>query len=220
MVDHTLRYVPPWSEMSQAARRGEVGRIFYIEGSYVHDMWAHYSQDGEHHTPWRTDPIDPQNILLGGGCHPIDLILNTVASEVVEVHAFSNKLSIPEFPADDCYIVTFRFADDTLAKVLITSGCSGHGMGEGFLAVYGTEATLWQGQKIRRGSEPEPVEEAEEDTVVGGHGWGGSVRDFVALLSGEIENPVPLQAGARVVAVCEAALKSIETRQPQRPEWF
>ncbi len=64
------------------------------------------------------------------------------------------------------------------------------------------------------------MEEAEEDTVVGGHGWGGSVRDFVALLSGEIENPVPLQAGARVVAVCEAALKSIETRQPQRPEWF
>lgn len=220
MVDQTVRYAPPWSQMSRAARNGEIGRIFYIEGSYVHDMWGYYSPDGSSYTPWRADRANPQNILLGGGCHPIDLILSTVSSEVAEVCAFSNKLSIPEFPADDCYVVIFRFEDHTLGKVMVTSGCSGHGMGEGFLAVYGADGTLWQGKIIRRGAEPEPLEEPKEDTIVGGHGWGGSVRDFLSLLSGEIENPIPLTQGARTIALCEAALRSIETHQPQRPESF
>jgi predicted dehydrogenase len=220
MVDQTMRYVPPWCEMSRAARGGEIGRVFYIEGSYVHDMWHYYSPQGRSYTPWRRDPSAPQNILLGGGCHPIDLILSTIPSEVAEVFAFSNKLSIPEFPADDCYIVTFRFEDRTLGKVMVTCGCSGHGMGEGFLAVYGTEGTLWQGKKIRRGAEPEAIKPTEKDTIVGGHGWGGSVRDFLSLLSGQIQNPIPLQQGARTVALCEAALRSIQTHQPQRPESF
>ena len=220
MVDHTMRYVSPWREMSQAARDGEVGRVFYVEGSYVHDMWEYYSPHGKRHTPWRTDASAPQNILLGGGCHPVDLILSTVRSDVFEVWAFSNKLSIPEFPADDCYIVSFRFEDDTLGKVMVTSGCSGHGMGEGFLAVYGTEGTLWHGEKIRRDAEPQPVEQAREDTMVAGHGWGGAVRDFLSLLAGEIENPIPLREGACTVALCEAALRSMETHQPQRPESF
>jgi predicted dehydrogenase len=218
MVDHTMRYTPPWCEMARAARNGEIGHIFYIEGSYIHDMWNYYSPQGRTYTPWRVDAQSPQNILLGGGCHPIDLILSTVPSEVAEVHAFSNKLSIPEFPADDCYIVTFRFEDHALGKVMVTCGCSGHGMGEGFLAVYGTEGTLWQGKKIRRGAEPAPVGEPGKQTMVAGHGWGGSVRDFLALLAGEIENPIPLRQGTRTVALCQAALRSVQTHQPQRPE--
>lgn len=83
-----------------------------------------------------------------------------------------------------------------------------------------TEAILWQGKKIRRGAEPAPFDLPESKTVVGGHGWGGSVRDFLSLLTGEIANPIPLRAGARTVAVCEAALRSIATRLPQRPERF
>ena len=220
MVDHTLRYVPPWCQMSQAARRGEIGRIFYIEGSYIHDMWNYYSPQGKSYTPWRADSKAPQNILLGGGCHPIDLILSTIESEAAEVFAFSNKLSIPEFPADDCYIVVLKFEDQTLAKVMVTCGCSGHGMGEGFLAVYGTEGALWQGKKIRRGAEAIPFEPPESKTMVGGHGWGGSVPDFLSLVTGKIENPIPLREGARTVAVCEAALRSIATGLSQRPERF
>ncbi len=220
MVDQTMRYVYPWQQMSEAARNGEIGRVFYIEGSYVHDMWDIYSPQAERHTPWRIDRQSPQNILLGGGCHPVDLVLSTVPSEVAEVNAFSSKLSAPQLPADDCYIVIFRFDDETLGKVMVTSGCSGHGMGEGFLAVYGTEGTLWKGATIRRGAEPVSFAQPAQGTVVAGHGWGGAVRDFLSVLSGDMANPIPLRDGARTVALCEAALDSIEGHRPVRPERF
>ena len=93
-------------------------------------------------------------------------------------------------------------------------------MGEGMLAVYGTEGTLWNGQLFRRGEPTVELEETSEGNVVGGHGWGRSVVEFLDTLEGKIENPIPASFGARTVAVCEAALASIRTGQPQRPALF
>lgn len=224
MTDQTMRYMHPWHEMALLAKAGGIGDLFFIQGDYIHDMWHHYSPQGKHYTGWRIDPANPQNILLGGGCHPLDLILWTVDSPVTEVYAYSNKLSMPVFPADDCYIVILQFANGITGKVYVTSGCAGHGMGEGmgggFLAVYGTEGTLWKGKLYRRDEEPVAIEESSAHNVVGGHGWGRSVVDYLDLLDGKISNPIPAQVGARIVAVCEAALESIRTKRPQSPQWF
>ena len=94
------------------------------------------------------------------------------------------------------------------------------GMGGGFLAVYGTEGTLWKGKLYGRDQETVEFEDSATGEVVGGHGWAGSVVQFLDLLEGKIENPITTQAGARVVAVCEAAFKAIESGRPQRPEEF
>jgi predicted dehydrogenase len=219
MTDHTVRYLHPWGAMARAAREGQIGEIFFIQGDYIHDMWGYYAQEGSTHTPWRADQTHPQNILLGGGCHPIDLILWTIDSPVEEVFAYSNKLSVPEFPADDCYMLSLRFANGALGKVFVTSGCSGHGMGGGFLAVYGTEGSLWQGELHRRGEEPVAFEDDPVE-VIGGHGWAGSVSGFLDALEGKAPNPIPARFGAKTVAVCEAAFASIASGRPQKPEEF
>ena len=219
MTDHTIRYMYPWREMSQAARTGEIGEVFFVQGDYIHDMWTIYQPGERGHTPWRIDRENPQNILLGGGCHPIDNILSTVESPVEEVSAYSSKLSVPQFPLDDCYIVMLKFENGVLGKVFVSSGCSGHGMGGGMLAVYGTEGTLWNGKLYRRGEDPVDLPNASDDAAVGGHGWGRSVVDFLDTLDGKLENPIPARIGARVVAVCEAGLESIRTGLPQKPEW-
>ena len=219
MTDHTIRYMYPWREMSIAARSGEIGDVFFVQGDYIHDMWSIYHPGGRGHTPWRIDRDNPQNILLGGGCHPIDNILSTVDSPVGEVFAYSSKLSVPEFPSDDCYIVMLKFENGVLGKIFVSSGCSGEGMGGGMLAVYGTEGTLWNGKLYRRGKEPVVLPNASDDAAVGGHGWGRSVVDFLDTLDGKMENPIPARVGARVVAVCEAGLESIRTGHPQKPEW-
>ncbi len=219
MTDHTIRYMYPWQEMSRAARSGDIGDIFFIQGDYIHDMWSIYQPGERRHTPWRIDGRNPQNILLGGGCHPIDNILSTVDSPVVEVFAYSSKMSVPEFPADDCYILMLKFENGVLGKVFVSSGCSGHGMGGGMLAVYGTEGTLWNGKLYRRGEEPVTLPNVSDEAAVGGHGWGRSVIDFLDTLDGRIENPIPSRMGARVVAVCEAGLESVRTGRPQKPEW-
>lgn len=224
MADHTVRYMYPWHEMSVAAQAGDVGDIFFIQGDYIHDMWSHYSPDGVRHTPWRIDRSNPQNILLGGGCHPIDLMIDTIDSPVSEVFGYASKKSAPDFPADDCYIVILKFENGTLGKVYVTSGCSGEGMedgaGGGFLAVYGTQGTLWKGQLYRRGQKTADLPDTSAGASVGGHGWGRSVIDFLDTVDGIMQNPIPARVGARTVAVCEAALRAIETGRPQTPEWF
>ena len=65
-----MRYLHPWGAMAQMAKAGQIGQLFFIQGDYIHDMWSHYAPQGKHHTPWRIDKQNPQNILLGGGCHP------------------------------------------------------------------------------------------------------------------------------------------------------
>jgi predicted dehydrogenase len=224
MADHTVRYMYPWQEMSNIARSGGIGEIFFIQGDYIHDMWSHYSPEGVNHTPWRIDKSHPQNILLGGGCHPIDTFIATIDSPVVEVFAYGSKKSAPDFPSEDCYILMLKFENGILGKVFVTSGCSGEGMGEGagggFLAVYGTEGTLWKGQMYRRGQDTITLPNHSEGASVGGHGWGKSVLDFLDTLDGKISNPIPARVGARTVSICEAALNAIETGQPQVPDWF
>ena len=143
---------------------------------------------------------------------------------MAEVYAYSSKLSIPEFPSDDCYILILKFENGVLGKVYVTSGCSGEGvakgMGGGFLAVYGTEGTLWKGKLYRRDQETVALEDTSAREVVGGHGWAGSVVEFLDLLDGKIENPISARGGAKVVAVCEAAFDAIKSGRPQRPVEF
>ena len=99
MTDQTMRYVYPWREMVLATKTGEIGETFFVQGDYIHDMTAWYRPQGRNHTPWRIDAENPQNILLGGGIHPIDLILWAVDSPVEEVSMYSSARCVPEFPA-------------------------------------------------------------------------------------------------------------------------
>ena len=44
---------------------------------------------------------------------------------------------------------------------------------------------------------PSKIGEPAVDAVVGGHGWGRSVVDFLDLLDGKIDNPIPASRGAK-----------------------
>ena len=50
-----------------ACDAGEIGDLFMAEAHYVHDLRPVYLR-----TPWRTRM--PQDLILGGACHPIDLL--------------------------------------------------------------------------------------------------------------------------------------------------
>jgi len=223
MSDHTMRYVHPWKEMVQAAKAGGVGEIFFVQGDYIHDMTDYYLAQGKYSTPWRVDQQNPQNILLGGGIHPIDLMLWAVDSPVDEVYMYSNKKCVPEFPSDDGYILIMRFANNVMGKCFVTSGCSGPRWGEEWERMFegfGTNGTLSRGRLHRRDKEPVEMEDTSSANLIGGHGWGGSVPDFLSLLEGKIENPITARAGARNVSICVAGMESVRTGRPQRPEWF
>jgi predicted dehydrogenase len=218
MSDHTMRYVYPWREMVTAARAGDVGDVFFVQGDYIHDMTSYYRVNGANHTPWRVDADHPQNILLGGGIHPIDLMLWAVDARVEEVFMASNKKAAPSFPSDDCYLLTMRFVNGVIGKCFVTCGCSGPRWGaewERMFECFGTQGTLSGGALHRRDEEPVDLEDTSSANLIGGHGWGGSVPDFLSVLEGRMTNPIPALAGARNVAVCEAAFQAAASDQAQ-----
>ena len=218
MVDFTMRYSHPTSTLAKMARNGEFGRLICVGGNYIHDMWHYYNPEGgTWYTPWRVDKKNPQNILLGGGCHGLDLMLWVMeGNPVQEVFCFSTDISESGFPIEDTYVVSMRFGDGALGKLFVTTGACG-AAGPMF-ELYGTEGSSIDGLLMRRNETPAPLPTPEDDG--GGHGWPASVRDFLNFLSGDIENPVPSRFGAQNVAICEAAFTSMRTGKPVKPEQF
>ena len=223
MTDQTMRYVYPWKEMVHATKAGTIGDVFFLQGDYIHDMTEYYKADGRTSTPWRADQKNPQNILLGGGIHPIDLMLWAIDSPVDEVFMYSSKLGDPVFPSEDCFMLIMRVANEVIGKCYVTSECNGpdwRAQWHKFYECYGTNGTLSHGKLYVRGQEPADLEDTSSANLIGGHGWGGSVPDFLSLLEGKIENPIDGRAGARNVSICMAGIEAVRTGQPQKPTWF
>ena len=104
MASQFMRFLPIHQEIKKLYDEGMLGRAFFVEGSYIHDMSGIYAQ-----RTWRSDPKNPQNVLIGGGCHPLDLLRWAVGSEIEEVHAYSNGYATRDFVLDDCYIFSCKF---------------------------------------------------------------------------------------------------------------
>ena len=218
MVDYTMRYSHPWGTMMQAAKEGRIGKIFYLAGFYVHDMWNWYDENGKRPTPWRIDKDNPQNILFGGGCHGLDMVLYVMEDDpVTEVYCYGNRLSGSNMPIEDCFLVSMKFASGAIGKVFVTSGCNRGDFGKMFEA-YGTDGTLVDGKLLRRTSEPELL--PRSDNVQKGHGWNLTVRDFLDVLDGKRENWMNSTFGARNVSICEAAMRSLKSGKVQPVTWF
>ena len=204
MVSQFMRFQPIYQRIKQIYDQGQIGNAFFIEGSYIHDMRPYYQP-----MTWRSNPNNPQNILIGGGCHPMDLMRWTVNSEVVSVHAFSNGYALPDFPLDDCYILSFQFENGCVGKLLATSGCRGHGMGEGFLSIYGTEGTIWKNQLYTtENSQPETIEVTDESSAI--H---TAVEYFLDSVANGTPPPIDVMDGAKTVSALVAGVESAKTGQ-------
>ena len=67
LVTQSLRGRLDFMDAKRACDAGEIGELFMAEAHYVHDLRPVYRA-----TPWRT--AMPQDLILGGACHPIDLL--------------------------------------------------------------------------------------------------------------------------------------------------
>ncbi len=218
MVDYTMRYSHPWGTMMNAVREGKIGDVFYIGGFYIHDMWNWYDPKGQYTTPWRVDKNNPQNILFGGGCHGLDMILYAMDDVPVEtVYCAGNHMSGSGMPIEDLFLVTMKFANGAVGKIFVSSGCNRGDFGQMFEA-YGTGGTLVEGKLLNREADPVELEEPAEVGV--GHGWNLTVRDFLDVLDGKRDNWMNSTYGARNVAICDAAMKSLRGGAVEKVTWF
>jgi predicted dehydrogenase len=133
-VQHQMRFLPVHLEMKKLIRSGELGRISYIEGYYVHNL----TKRAWIHDDWRrTDNATP---LVYSGCHFVDLLRWLLDDEVEEVSGMANNIAFPEYPESDLNVVLLRFKSGVVAKVIVAFG-AGRPQDHS-VRVYGSEKSI------------------------------------------------------------------------------
>ncbi|HZO88606.1 MAG TPA: Gfo/Idh/MocA family oxidoreductase [Chthonomonadaceae bacterium] len=221
---HVYHFRPDYQAMVAAYRAGEIGEAWLAEGDYISNLHYLYGPNGR--TPWRSDPAAPQDILLGGGCHPLGLMRWALGSEVKQVFAYANHKAEPLMPIADCYVMTLTFENGTLGKIIAACGNRGYAPIGGHLVLYGTQGTLWGGRLYRH-------DEAAHATVVARdfkaefkdhrprvhdthqvHHWAEQAEHFLDCIEGKAEPMTTVLDGARVVAALAAGVESARTGRP------
>jgi predicted dehydrogenase len=189
--------------MVAAYRAGELGEAWLVESDYISDMRRYYGPHSE--TPWRTHPSAPQDILLGGGCHSLGILLWALQSQVKEVFAYANHKAEPQLPANDCYLVSLLFENGVIGKL---------------------KGTLWGGRLYRNNPALHKTEvirdfraefQDHKPRVQGIRQvqyWAEQCSHFLDCIEGKAQPKTTVEEGARIVAALCAAIESARTGQP------
>jgi predicted dehydrogenase len=202
-------------DRSQFARqlldRGELGEIFFAESDYLHDL-------KDFLRGWRVDPKSPQDMVLGGGCHPLDL-LRWYLGDVETVHGIANRKSLPpDCPIRlDCILLSLKFASGAIGKVLVSVGCKRpYSLG---LSLYGTAGTLVDERfYLSRYSQFEdfmdaklPKHSHDVNTI-----FERQAAHLVDCLDRGVQPMADVVEGAKTAATCIAGIMSIRDGKPVR----
>ncbi|MHB0858216.1 MAG: Gfo/Idh/MocA family protein [Anaerolineae bacterium] len=209
MVGHNYRFEAPFAHLKARLAQGAVGEPFYAESRYVQDLYDMASQPAD---SWRL--ADPQDFVLGGAIHNVDLLRWTLG-EVEEVHAYATG-RMPFYPLPDSYVINLRFAGDRIGRVLLLLGARLRERFRVDLQVYGTEGGLQADMQRRQvvenlawgGDAAVTVELPEGDS------FALEAAEFVAAIRAGRQPAVTGEDGARAVAICAAAVRSAREGRP------
>ena len=136
LVTQTMRGRFDFMEAKRACKSGAIGELFMAEAHYVHDLRPVYAR-----SPWRVDM--PQDLLLGGACHPIDL-LRWFMGDIDEVHCYGLKSGISkDYPKEDTFVINTKFVGGKIGRIANYLGViHPDGVPMNSLSVYGTKGTI------------------------------------------------------------------------------
>jgi predicted dehydrogenase len=134
-----LRRSPRFLDLRERIAKGELGKLFNIEGDYAYGRLHKLTQG------WR-GRIPDYSVTLGGAIHLIDLILWLTGERVAEVTAIGNGIASAgsDFHGDDMVSALLRFESGLVGKISANFGCVFPHFHR--LLVYGTRATFENGR--------------------------------------------------------------------------
>lgn len=210
MVGHGARFGRIFTAIHKLVRDGTLGDPCYVEGDYVHDLGPFLDLPG--HDWWLDEAREGQLPILGGACHPLDL-MRWIAGEIVEVSAYGARRNLPRAPWCDTVIAALQFASGAVGKCLVSCGAKApYALN---LSYYGTRGTVTNDRLYLAGIPHVeqymrlPIEIRPED-----HTCAEELDHFLTCLRTGQTPLIDAVDGARSVAVCCAVAESIQRRRP------
>jgi len=211
LVTQSLRGRYDFMEAKRACDAGELGELFMAEAHYVHDLRPVYA-----YSPWRVQM--PQDLILGGACHPIDLC-RWFMGDVEEVHCYGLRSGVaPDYPQEDNFIINLKFTSGKIGRIanllgiVHPPGIPGNG-----LTLYGTKGSIHDHQKHL---DPQGHHPARTYTTQfpAGRGHYGEMIIMMQHMADCIRNGetpwVDVRTGAKIVSTGLACWESLRTGQP------
>lgn len=213
---HNYRFINQFAALHQLCDTQELGQVYLGEAAYVQDLWSLASRGPSY---WRF--ADPQDFLLGAAVHLFDFLIWCLGP-VTEVQAYANH-ALPFYPATENYVVSLRFAEGAIGQVVVALGSRRQNRFDVNFTLHGTNGRAAANNReaalvIERG---EATPETPNVTMVeNANSIAVEFDDVVHSIRNQRKPLVGVRAGARAVAVCEAANRSIVQKHPIQPEWF
>jgi predicted dehydrogenase len=211
MVGHSGRFQPIHVALKQMVADGLLGDLCFCEAEYVHDLAPFLA--GSDHEWWR-HPDEGQFAVIGGGCHPIDL-LRWVAGEIEEVSAYGARRGLEGVPWDDTVVASLRFRSGALGRCLVSVGAK---TPYGFnLAVFGTRGSV-RNADLSLASVPGPEGWMRMPIAVipEHHTCAEELDHFLACLRTGAPPLIDVRDGAKTVAVCLAIAEACRSGRSER----
>ena len=210
MVGQICRCTPGFIKAKELIDAGRIGELTFVESEYAHN-YTH----ARGHNDWRVIP--ERHIVIGGGCHPIDL-LRWIAGDPTEVYGYSNHKSLLDWPTDDTTIAIYKFPNNVMGKVFVSSGCKRDYTMRTVL--YGTMGTIICDNTspyltLFEDSENTNYHEGQKiDVDINNHNATAEIDAFVTALLAKEPMPVSSMEGAKTVVVACATVQAMNEGKP------
>ena len=210
MVGQILRFNPLFQKIKSIVDKGILGKIFYMEGDYIHNLRSQAGKERYNKYIKMNWWLEKEKPMVGGGCHPLDLLRWFKGKEIIEVKSYSNRIAFPQMKNDDCIVSLFKFSDGCIAKVTaLYAPVSSYAYANN-IALYGTKGTILQ-DKIcldeKKGFKKIPA------SWLGGHPFDPEQDHFLKCILKDKKSLVDAHDGAGSAAAVIAATQSAQKKQ-------
>lgn len=115
-VGHVSHYYPAIAAAKRFINEGLIGRVYYVECDYYHEIKA----------GWKSSKETAGSSLLMAGCHAVDMVWWLMGEkEPDEVFAYSQKsIRRPDFTYDPTITAVVKFKDGTLGQFTSSLDCN------------------------------------------------------------------------------------------------
>lgn len=117
-VHHQMRAVPAFLKARKLIKQGKLGKLFYLEANYWHDMRERFRQFDD----WREK--EGQSLIFAHACHPLDLLMHLLEKTPVKHSTYLSKNAFSEYKAPyTSATIILQFSDNIIGKVHVNSCC-------------------------------------------------------------------------------------------------